>query len=446
MSAARAPEARGPEGRVSGTGKATPPFAAFEWVIAWRYLRARRREGGISVIAWYALVGVMLGVATLIVVQAVMIGFREEFTDRILGANAHVTVYYSTEPDANGTPGRLIGDYDALAARLAAVPGVTHAAPLVRGQVMISANGRASGVEVIGMRAADLASVPLVAHPETRAGDLGQFDEGIAIGTGVARDLGVGVGDVVTLISPEGMDTPFGTQPRINDYTVVYVFGVGRFDIDGTRVYMPLAEAQSFFDREGAADEIEVMVENPDRVEALEPALAAAAGPRGLLWTWRDASGAFLSALDTERRVMFIILSLVVVIAALNIISGLVMLVKNKGRDIGILRTVGLTQGSVMRIFFLCGSLIGVVGTVLGVILGCLFVYFIRDIQAAVEWVTGGSLWNPEIRYLTEIPARLRPGDVLAVVAMALGLSFLITLFPARNAARLNPVEALRYE
>jgi lipoprotein-releasing system permease protein len=426
---------------------ATPrPFAAFEWAIAWRYLRARRREGGVAVIAWYALVGVMLGVATLIVVQAVMIGFREEFTERIIGANAHVTVFRESAPDASGAPSRLITDYDALAARLAQVPEVTRAAPLIRGQVMASAGGRAAGVEVIGTRPADLGAVPLVASPETAAGDLARFGDGIAIGSGVARELGVGVGEVLTLVSPEGMDTPFGTQPRINDYEVAYVFGVGRFDIDRTRVYMPFDEAQAYFNREGAADEIEVMVEDPLRVDALRAALAETAGPGGVLWTWRDASGAFLAALDVERRVMFVILSLVVLVAALNIISGLVMLVKNKGRDIGILRTMGLTRGAIMRVFFLCGALIGIVGTVAGVILGCLFVIYIQDIQAVVEWVAGGSVWNPEIRYLTEIPARLRSADVAAVAAMALGLSFLVTLLPARNAARLDPVEALRHE
>ncbi len=420
------------------------PFAAFEWRIAFAYLRARRKEGGISVIAWYALIGVMLGVATLIVVQAVMIGFREEFTDRILGANAHVTVYLAPETDEFGQTDRLIRDYDAMAARLREVPGIASVSPLVKGQVMATAMGRNSGVEVYGVRPEDLARVPLIAEPEIAIGDLARLSEGVAIGTGIARELGLSIGDFVTLISPDGMDTPFGTQPRVNDYEVVYIFGIGRFDIDRTRVYMPFAEAQSYFNREGAADEIEIYAADPASMDDMIAPIHAAAGPRAQIWTWRDASGAFLDALDVERRVMFVILSLVVLIAALNIISGLVMLVKNKGRDIGILRTMGLTRGSIMRIFFLCGAGIGVTGTLLGVILGCLFAFYIQDIQALVEWVSGGSVWNPEVRFLTEIPARLRPGDVLAVMGMALGLSFLITLAPARNAARLNPVDALR--
>jgi len=427
--------------------KTPAPFAAHEWQIAWRYLRAKRQHGGISVIAYYALIGVMLGVATLIVVQAVMIGFREEFTDRILGANAHITVYNQTYATEQGTPTRAILDYPDTVETLKAVAGVTHVSPMVRGQVMASANGRNAGVDLRGQSPEDISKLPLIGTPELALGDLTQLPNGIAIGEGVARELRLNVGDLITIISPNGVQTAFGaTMPRLNDYEVVYIFKVGRYDIDQTRVYLPLNEAQFYFDREGTVDEIEVLVENPDRIDDYRAAITDAIGPTKLLWSWKDSQGAILSALDVERRVMFIILSLVVLIAALNIISGLVMLVKNKGRDIGILRTMGLTQGAIMRVFFICGSAIGVIGTLLGVILGCLFAYYIQDIQQLIEGIFGGQVWDPQVRLLTEVPSRLRWQDVSAAMGMALVLSFVITLIPARNAAKLNPVEALRYE
>jgi len=396
------------------------------------------------VIAWYALIGVMLGVAALIVVQAVMIGFREEFTDRILGVNAHVTLY-SADYDLANNRSRGFENYDEVAAAAAAVPGVLRAAPIIKAQVMAAANGQNSGVQIYGQTLEDLKSLPLIANPESFLGDIEQFNDGVAIGTGIARALNLRVGDFIQLISPDGAVTPFGTTPRINDYQVTYIFKVGRADIDRTRIYMPFFEAQSFFNREGLADEIEVMVENPQTVDEMREGFKAVTNG-AMVWTWRDANGAFLSALDTERRVMFIILSLVVLIAAMNIISGLVMLVKNKGRDIGILRTMGLTQGSIMRIFFICGSMIGIIGTLLGLALGTSFAYFIADLQHFLEWISGNQLWNPEIKYLTEIPARLRWEDVIATVMISLGLSLTITIIPARNAAKLSPVEALRYE
>ena len=422
------------------------PFAPFEWMIAWRYLRARRAEGGVSVMTWISLIGIALAVFALIATLAVRSGFRSEFVGTILGANAHITVYEAGQVTAQGVIDRAITDYDAMAARVGDVPGVTRVAPLIRGQVMISKARRNAGVEVLGITAENLATLPGIAHSEQAYGDLSRFGDGIAIGSGVAREIGARVGDRIKLISPNGAKTPFGTSPRINAYEVVYIFSAGRYDIDRTRVYMPFAEAQSYFNREGIADELEVMVTNPEAVDSIAIDLLRAAGENTQVWTWRDASGGFLRALEVEDNVMFVLLSVLVLIAAMNIVSGLIMLVKNKGRDIGILRTIGLSEGSILRIFFICGAFTGLVGTAMGVILGCLFAIYIDPIFSFVNYVMGGGVWDPAIRGIYALPAELHLKDVLSAIGMSLGLSFIVTIFPARRAARMNPVEALRYE
>ncbi|MGZ2258671.1 lipoprotein-releasing ABC transporter permease subunit [Roseobacter sp. A03A-229] len=424
----------------------TAPFAPFEWMIAWRYLRARRAEGGVSVMTWISLIGITLAVFALIATLAVRSGFRAEFVDTILGANAHVTIYSLGQVTEAGQIDRSITDYEALASRLAEVPGVVRAAPLIRGQVMAASQGRNAGVEIFGIAPEDLQTLPRIADPDTGRGDIAAFGDGIALGTGVARELGVGVGDTIRLISPDGVKTAFGTSPRVNGYEVTYIFSAGRYDIDRTRAYLPFSEAQSFFNREGLADEVEVMVKQPEQVDGLTPTLLAAAGDRAQVWTWQDASGGFLRALEVEDNVMFVILSILVLIAAMNIVSGLIMLVKNKGRDIGILRTMGLSQGSVMRVFFICGAFTGLLGTLFGVILGSLFALYIDPIFSFVNVMMGGGVWDPSIRGIYALPAELHLRDVLSAVALSLGLSFVVTLFPARRAARMNPVEALRYE
>lgn len=424
----------------------TPPFARFEFMIAWRYLRARRAEGGVSVMTWISLIGITLAVFALIATLAVRAGFRAEFVDTILGANAHVTVYSAGRADELGNLVRGFTDYEPTAERLAAIPGVTRAAPLIKGQVMVSAGEATMGAEVYGMTGADLATIPRIGAGSGAMGDLAAYDTGIAMGSELARELGLGLGDRVRLISPQGVKTALGTSPRVNAYTVVYIFTAGRYDIDKTRIYMPLAEAQSYFNKDGMVDEFEVMVRDPETVDDFAPALLQAAGPDALLWTWRDSAGAFLRALTVEDNVMFIIMSILVLIAAMNIVSGLIMLVKNKGRDIGILRTMGLTEGSILRVFFLCGAFTGVLGTLAGVVLGCLFAVYIDPIFSAVNYWAGGGVWDPSIRGIYNLPAKLMPGDVLSAVVLSLGLSFVVTIFPARRAARMNPVEALRYE
>jgi lipoprotein-releasing system permease protein len=417
-------------------------------MIAWRYLRARRAEGGVSVMTWISLIGIALAVFALIATLAVRAGFRAEFVDTILGANAHVAVYTPGTLTETGQLIRTFEGYDEMAARIAQVPGVLRAAPLVRGQAMANAGDRNAGAEVYGIALENLRTIPRVGGGEVMNafGNIARFDEGIALGSGIAAELGVTVGDRIRLISPNGVRTAMGTSPRVNAYEVVYIFSAGRHDIDRTRIYMPLAEAQSYFNREGAADEIEVMVEDPEAILSYVPAILSAAGEGMQPWTWLDASGGFLRALEVEDNVMFVLMAVLVLIAAMNIVSGLIMLVKNKGRDIGILRTMGLTEGSVLRVFFLCGAFTGIVGTFFGVILGCLFALYIDPIFAFVNYAMGGGVWDPAIRGIYFLPAELRAEDVAKAVGLSLGLSFIVTIFPARRAARMNPVEALRYE
>ncbi|PYE85087.1 ABC transporter permease [Pseudoroseicyclus aestuarii] len=433
---------------------ATPPFAGFEWMIAWRYIRARRAEGGVSVMTWISLVGITLAVFALIATLAVRSGFRDEFVNTIVGANAHVTVYQNTMIPGTDRVTRLITDYGPMTERIEEVPGVIRAAPLVRSQVMASWQDRNAFTEVFGITPEALSGVPRIANSDIAEGDFADFGAragedapgGIAIGSGVANALDIDIGDTVRLTSPNGARTPAGTSPRVSAYPVAYIFTAGRYDIDQTRIYMPLEDAQYFFNRDGVADEIEVMVEDPEAVDQLAPLIRDAAGEGAFTWTWRDSAGSFLQALTVEDNVMFVILSILVLIASMNIISGLIMLVKNKGRDIGILRTMGLTEGAILRIFFICGAGIGTLGTLLGLILGCAFAIWIDPIFAAVNYLSGGGVWDPSIRGIYALPAKLELGDVLSAVALSLGLSWIVTIFPARRAARMNPVEALRYE
>jgi lipoprotein-releasing system permease protein len=417
----------------------TSPFAAFEWLLALRYLRARRKEGFISVIAGFSFVGIMLGVATLIIVMAVMNGFRSQLYEKILGLNGHIIVY------KNASGGRF-EDYDAVAANVAKVAGVKHALPLIEGQVMVSSQMQALGGLVRGMTADGLKALALVSR-NVIGGSIEHFDsqDGIAIGSRLAQALGVGYGDNVTLVSPRGANTPFGTAPRTKPYRIQAVFEMGMSEYDRTMLFMPLAEAKKYFTRGDAVDVVEVMVEDPEAVDGLVEAMRGA-GPDLVFTTWRQRNSTFFNVLEVERTVMFIILSLIILVAALNIVSGMMMLVKDKGRDIAILRTMGATKGAVMRVFLITGASIGVVGTIAGLILGVVFCWNIESIRQLVQWISGTTLMDPTVYYLTRLPAEIDPRETASIVLMALALSVLATLYPSWKASRLDPVEALRYE
>ncbi len=416
----------------------TRPFAAFEWMLSLRYLRARRKEGFISVIAGFSFLGIMLGVATLIIVMAVMNGFRKELLDKILGLNGHILVQPLESP---------LTDWKDVADRINGVTGVKLAAPTVEGQALASSAFNSSGVLVRGMRADDIAKLPSIANNIVQ-GTLEGFDDaqGIAIGRRLADQLSIRAGDNLTLVAPKGAITPMGTTPRIKSYKVGAVFSIGMSEYDSGFVYMPLAESQIYFNRNNDVTSIEVYVDKPDRVGEYRKAISDAAARPIFMVDWRQRNSTFFNALQVERNVMFLILTLIVLVAALNIISGLIMLVKDKSSDIAILRTMGAAQGSIMRVFLITGAAIGFVGTLVGLAVGIVVCLNIESIRQFISWLAGTELFSPDIYFLSKLPAEMDFGETSAVVIMALTLSFLATLYPSWRAARLDPVEALRYE
>lgn len=416
----------------------TKPFSRFEWMLAGRYLRARRKEASISAIAGFSFAGIMLGVAALIIVMAVMNGFRTELLGKILGINGHMIIEPIDGP---------LNNFDDVTARLSKLESVRAAIPIVEGQVLASARENSRGVLVRGIQEADFQKLPAVVN-NVLQGTLTGFDDagGLAVGSRLAASLGLQLGDRMTLVSPRGAVTPMGVAPRVKAYPITAIFQLGMSEYDSTYVFMQQAEAQLYFNKDDTVSFIEVYLQDPDNVGIMRGPIAEAAERPVFITDWQQRNATFFSALQVERNVMFIILTLIVLVAALNIISGLIMLVKDKGRDIAVLRTMGATRGAIMRIFFITGAAIGMFGTLAGFVLGTVVCLNIENIRQFLSRLTETELFSPELYFLSRLPADMDPSEVATVVLMALVLSFLATLYPAWRAARLDPVDALRYE
>ncbi|MBN9450255.1 MAG: lipoprotein-releasing ABC transporter permease subunit, partial [Bosea sp.] len=392
---------------VAAVPTGTKPFAGFEWLLAGRYLRTRRREGFVSVIAGFSFLGILLGVATLIIVMSVMNGFRKELLEKIVGVNGHI---FATPID------RPLDDYEAVAQRLRKVHGIKFAIPLVEGQALASSQVGNGGVLVRGISEEDIKSIPFVAN-NIKQGTLDGFGTagGVAIGRRLAASLGLQAGDTITIVTPRGASTPFGTAPRIKAYPVTAVFEIGMSEFDASFVFMPLGESQAYFNRDGDVNVIEIFIDDPDRTQAVRDAIEADAPRPLVLSDWRQRNRTFFNALEVERNVMFIILTLIVLVAALNIVSGLIMLVKDKTEDIAIMRTMGASRGTVLRVFLITGATIGVVGTLGGLLLGVAFANNIKSIMGAINWITGANLWDPTVRFLSDIPSVIDWREVASV-------------------------------
>ena len=413
------------------------PFAPFEWIIAGRYLRARRQSGSVSVIALISFLGIMVGVAALIVVMSVMNGFHKELLDKIVGVNGHIFLQAADTP---------LTDYGKVTAVVSKVPGVAMAIPMVEGAAGVSSQFNQAGALVRGISEADLKKLPGIAG-RVKIGTLEGFDQsgGVAIGQGLAETLSLRVGDTITVLTSKGSQTPFGVAPRIKSYPVRAIFQIGMAQFDNLLVYMPLAEAQAFFNRDGEATVVEIFLKNPEVIDQERQAIDLAAERPMIMTDWRERNKTFFDALQVERNVMFIIVTLIVLVAALNIISGLIMLVKDKSADIAILRTMGATRGAIMRIFLISGTSIGVAGTLAGFLLGLLIAENVEAIRSGLNSMLHTNLFPAELYFLSKLPSVVDPSDVLTVVVMTLTLSILATLYPSWRAARLDPVEALRY-